>query len=140
MIRRPIARSYVRPMRELLAHAARIGFKVKIQRSCYDAETPFHIAGKTCPERKIIWIATHDYGVLRSEHELRCILSHEIEHASGKLRATNYPEYGLNCGGHYVQPEKNKPATKPGSLSWAAFNAVRSMGLKRSRAPYRRKR
>lgn len=101
-IKKAKPRSYVKPLRELLAMASEMGYRVKFVRSCFDSETPMHIAGKTCIDRKIIWVATHDYGVLRSEHEARCILSHEIEHANGKTYATNYPEYGLNCGGVYI--------------------------------------
>lgn len=89
---------------DLIKQANDIGYRVVPRDSCEDYETPGPrgqaLAGKTCTDRKIIWISLMRNGLIyRSEHEVCCILSHELEHAQGKMKATDYPEYGLYCGG-----------------------------------------
>lgn len=79
--------------------ARKLGYTVEFVQFCEDARTPYPILGRlggVCDrERRAIKVRT--FG--NSREHIAAILEHELEHAEGKDRGTDYPHLGLRCGG-----------------------------------------
>jgi hypothetical protein len=85
-------------IRRAVDHARRLGFTVVFRPFVEDARTPGllgQMAGRCDMQRREIVVGTHG----RGRSELAAIIEHELEHAAGKERGADRPEFGLRCGG-----------------------------------------
>ena len=74
------------------------GWTVELRAYCEDSETPGFLgqyAGLCCHDLKAIMVKTTD---MRFD-QIVAVIEHELEHASGKKKATDRPELGFVCGG-----------------------------------------
>lgn len=90
-------------IRRLTQQARQLGYQVRFAEFCEDATTPGMLgvlAGKCDPNTRTITVATW-HG---NKQRIEAVLSHELEHAGGADRGTDYPELGLRCGGRIPNP------------------------------------
>lgn len=86
-----------------LGEARELKYRVVFRDFCEDADTPGfpgRIGGKCDTERQQITVSLRrNFTERRTPAEVAAILSHEVEHAAGKDKATDRPDLGLRCGG-----------------------------------------
>lgn len=79
-------------------HAKAQGWIVELREYCEDSETPGFLGqyvGVCCHDRKAIKVRTTGMGV----DQIVAVIEHELEHASGKKKASDRPDLGFFCGG-----------------------------------------
>lgn len=85
-------------IRRLTECAGRLGFRIEFAPYLESAEMPGLLgryAGLCDHQRKVIRVRT----VGASRQQIAAVIEHELEHAQGLERGTDWPEFGLRCGG-----------------------------------------
>lgn len=98
-------------LRRAIERARRLGYTVAFVDYVPDARCPMVVPpqGMCDHVRRRIRVGTIDLrtGAPCNRSMLLAILEHELEHAEGRERGTDRPEFGLRCGGTLTtQPEK----------------------------------
>lgn len=92
-------------IRRATDEARRLGYSVHFVERVASARFPFVIppAGLCDHGTRQIFVGTLDLGKPgsppRCRRSIEAILRHELEHAGGAEHGTDYPEFGLYCGG-----------------------------------------
>ena len=97
-------------IRRAIAQAVAIGYAVHFVEFVPSGARPAIVPPQGLCDRvtRTIWVGLRDLAQpgmpTCSRAKLLAVLEHELEHAQGKDRATDRPEFGLRCGGMIVTP------------------------------------
>lgn len=118
-------------IRRAIERAAALGFSVHFVEFVASGTRPAIVPpqGLCDREARRIFVGTRDLAAhgmpMCSRAKLQAIIEHENEHAEGKDRATDRPEFGLICGG-MIRPGVFGADGAPDPLRAAAWLALRA--------------